>query len=376
MKEGQKLLLITVVFTGILIVYSFSRIIVLNHIGIHDIDLKIFSQSLNITVHGKGFFFNEWEWQHWKAWSHFGTHNSPILFLLLPIYALFPLPYTLVLLQDLVVPLSVLALFKFSKYVLKDEKKAVIISVAFLLNPITHGIVRYEFRPEVIAVPLMFLFAYYIAKNETKKSLLVAILILSVKEDAGLFLIAYSIFEILSKKGFNVRTWLEERRALGFAILGLSWILLSVFVIIPHFNMSHRYVYFMLYTPTGNNRLFVFAIALAKLTILFFSIAFIPLKRPAYWIPLLFLWSENAFSSRLEQAMIGFQYDYQLLPMAFIVTVYALSEYESINPKKLLATSIITMLLFSPIFGIVGAYPITIGFSIWTYLKILLMIKG
>ena len=376
MKEGQKLLLITVVFTGILIVYSFSRIIVLNHIGIHDIDLKIFSQSLNTTVHGKGFFFNEWEWQHWKAWSHFGTHNSPILFLLLPIYALFPSPYTLVLLQDLVVPLSVLTLFKFSKYVLKDEKKAVIISVAFLLNPITHGIVRYEFRPEVIAVPLMFLFAYYIAKNETKKSLLVAILILSVKEDAGLFLIAYSIFEILSKKGFNVRTWLEERRALGFAILGLSWILLSVFVIIPHFNMSHRYVYFMLYTPTGNNRLFVFAIALAKLTILFFSVAFIPLKRPAYWIPLLFLWSENAFSSRLEQAMIGFQYDYQLLPMAFIVTVYALSEYESINPKKLLATSIITMLLFSPIFGIVGAYPITIGFSIWTYLKILLMIKG
>lgn len=370
LKERKMFILITVIFTAFLIFCSILRFKVLSKYGIYDIDLRIFSESLQTTLNGQGFFFNEWEWEHWRAWSHFGTHNSPILFLLLPIYALIPNQYTLIVLQDLMVPLSALALFKFSRHILQNEKKALIISIAFLLNPITHGIVRYDFRPDVLAMPFMFLFAYYMARNDTKKSLLAVLFIISVKEDAGLFLIAYSMFELLSKRGFAVRTWIEEKRAVSFALLGLSWILISIFLIIPHFNTGHRYVYFMLYKPELSGRVFIFAVALAKLTVLFLSVAFVPLRRPAYWLPLVFLWSENAFANRLEQAMIGFQYDYQLLPMTFIVLVYALKEYESINPKRLLLTSIITALIFSPIVGVINAYPITLGISVWKYMQL------
>jgi uncharacterized membrane protein len=263
-----------------------------------------------------------------------------------------------------------MVLFKFAEYMLNDEKKALMVSVAFLMNPLTHGIVRYDFRPDVLAMPFMFLFAYYMARNDTKKSLLAALFIISVKEDAGLFLIAYSMFEILSKRGFAVRTWIKEKRAVSFALLGLSWILISIFLIIPHFNAGHRYIYFMLYKPEVDGRAFIFAVALAKLTVLFLSVAFVPLRRPAYWLPLIFLWSENALANRLEQAAIGFQYDYQLLPMTFIVLVYALRE-ESIKPRKLLVAATIAMLFFSPIFEVVDAYPITLGVSVWKYLKIL-----
>ena len=369
-KEHRMFVLITFIFTLFLMLFSALRFETLSKYGIHDIDLQIFSESLQTTLTGQGFFFNEWEWQHWRAWSHFGTHNSPILFLLLLPYALVPSQYTLILLQDLMVTISAIVLFKFAGYILNDEKKALIVSVAFLMNPITHGIVRYDFRPDVLAMPFMFLFAYCVARNDTKKSLLAALFVVSVKEDAGLFLIAYSMFEILSKRGFAIRTWLEEKRAVGFALLGLSWILISIFLIIPHFNTSHRYIYFILYKPEMGKRAFIFAVALAKLVVLFLSVAFVPLRRPAYWLPLVFLWSENAFSSRLEQAAIGFQYDYQLLPMAFIVLVYALKEYGSANPKKLLLFSFISALIFSPMVGVIDAYPVTLGISFWKYIKL------
>ena len=371
LEERKMFILVTVIFTVFLIFYSILRFKVLLKQGIYDIDLRIFSESLQTTLNGQGFFFNKWEWEHWRAWSHFGTHNSPILFLLLLIYALIPNQYTLIVLQDLMVPLSALALFKFGRHILQNEKKALMISIAFLLNPITHGIFRYDFRPDVLAMPFMFLFAYYMIKNDTKKSILAALLILSVKEDAGLFLIAYSMFELLSKRGFAVRTWIEEKKAVSFALLGLSWILISIFLIIPHFNTGHRYVYFMLYKPELSGRVFIFTVALAKLAVLFLSVALAPLRRSAYWFPLVFLWSENAFANRLEQAMIGFQYDYQLLPMTFILLVHALKEHESITPKSVLVASIIAMLFFSPVFGVVDAYPVTLGVPLWKYLKIL-----
>ncbi|ASJ00855.1 DUF2079 domain-containing protein [Thermococcus gorgonarius] len=370
MRAERKFALISSLMTALLVAYTLVRAEVYGVFHVKDIDLVIFEESLKTTLSGEGFFFNHWEWNHWRAWSHFGTHNSPILFLLLPVYALFPSEYTLMILQDLMVPLSAFALFSFARKVLGDEEKALAVSIAFLLNPLTHAIVRYDFRPDVLAVPFMFLFASYAAEGKTKKQLLAALLILSVKEDAGLFLVAYSIFEVLSKHGFNVKGWLGEKKVIGFALLGLVWIAVSIFLVIPNFNESHEYFYFMLYQP-GGDRGIILLVALAKLTVLMLSLAFLPLKKPAYWLPLAFLWSENAFAKRLEQAAIGFQYDYQLLPMAFIVLVYALRENDTPRTTHLLVASLLSMLLFSPSFGLIDAYPLTIGHSLWEYLRLL-----
>ena len=362
--EERRLFIIALGFAILFASYSIARAYVLSTTDNYDIDLVIFSESLRTTIQGH-FFFNEWEWKTWGAWSHFGVHNSPILFLLLPTYLLYPSMYTLLVIQAFAVAFASIILFKLAQEVLNDEKKAFIVSFAYLLNPLTHGLIRYGFHPSVLGVPFMFLFAYFMEKGELKKAAIASILVLSAKEDAGLFLIAYALFMVLRKHGFKIRDWWSEKTALGFAALGAIWIVVSVFVVIPQFNIYHAYPYFQLYRTSASRYLII---ALAKLFITFFSVAFVPIK-PKYSIPVIFLWLENAFSMRISQAVIGFHYDYMMLPMLFIVLIYALKEQ---NTKiELLLSSAVISLLFSPLFGLRDFFPIVVVDRFSTILKIL-----
>nr|WP_240911688.1 DUF2079 domain-containing protein [Thermococcus sp. LS1] len=335
-----------------------------------DIDLFIFAESFRTTLQGEGFFFNTNEWQTFGAWSHFGVHNSPILILLLPIYALFPSYYTLIILQDLIVPISAIILFKFATEVLDDGKKALVVSVVFLMNPLLHGTIRYTFHPSVFGIPFMLLFAYYMARNELKKAFIAALFVLSVREDAGLFLIAYALFDVLRKHECNIKGWFDERHVINFAMLGLGWMAVSVFLVIPYFNIAHKYPFFGRYEITEVT-LVIFEISLAKLIVLLLSVAFVPLRRYAYWIPIILLWLENAIANKIQQAMIGFHYDYMVLPMTFIVLVYALKEDETVNLRRLVFSAMISMLLFSPMFRVINTEPVSLGTSLWEYMAIL-----
>lgn len=347
MEEWRKLLIITLMFTILFASYSIVRTEAWHKLhGDHGYDLGVFSESLESTLTGKGFFFNTKEWQDLGAWSHFGTHNSPILFLLLIPYALAPSIYTLLVVQALAITLAAIPLFKLAEKVLNDERKALMVSLAYLLNPFTHGLVRYEFHPAVLGVPFMFLFAYFMEKGELKKAAIASILVLSVKEDAGLFLITYALFMVLRKHGFKIQDWWREKTAFSFAALGAAWIAVSVFVVIPSFNVHHSYPYFQLYQTSSKYLI----IALAKLFIAFLSVAFVPI-RPKYSIPVIALWLENALALRLSQAVIGFQYDYMMLSMLFIVLVYALKETEQ-KANLLIASSALTTLLFSPMLAV------------------------
>ncbi|MBO8175805.1 MAG: DUF2079 domain-containing protein [Thermococcus sp.] len=346
-RVNYKRTLLITVFVFIIVVSTLNvmwELIVLRVHGSYDNDLKVFSESLETTINGEGLFFNEIEWKAHGAWNHFGTHNSPILFLLLPVYAIWQEPLLLNVLQILFVGFGALPLFKLAREVLKDERKAFIISISYLLNPITHGIVRHDFHPCVLGVPFMFLFAYYVAKNETKRALIAALLVLSVKEDAGLFLIAYAMFEVLRKHGFRIELWFKERQAVMWALLGTAWFLISIFIVIPHFNVAHKYPYFALYEGDKSK---TFAFASLKLAVFMISLALLPLRDFAYFAPIAALWLENALANRPLQGAIGWQHDYMMLPMGFIVLVYALKERD-FNLKALIRLNFILMLLFSP----------------------------
>ena len=289
--------------------------------------------------------------------------------MLLPVYALYPSVYSLLVIQAIAVASASIILFGLARGVLNDKRKAFIVSLAYLLNPLSHGLIRYEFHPAVLGVPFMFLFAYFMEKGELKKAAIASILVLSVKEDAGLFLIAYALFIVLQKRGSKIRDWWREKAALGFAALGAVWIVVSVLVIIPSFNVHHSYPYFQLY-QTSNKYL---TIALTKLFVAFLSVAFIPI-RPKYSLPVVILWLENALALRLSQAVIGFQYDYMMLPMLFIVLVYALKETRQ-KTSLLIALATLTTLMFSPMLSVaritIRGVPIAVSDRFWIMLEFL-----
>jgi len=80
-------------------------------------DLGIFNQSLWTTLKEGRFFYHTLELFLNQSGSFFAVHFSPVLFLMLPIYALYPKPETLLTLQTII-----LALGAFPLYLLAKEK--------------------------------------------------------------------------------------------------------------------------------------------------------------------------------------------------------------------------------------------------------------
>src|SRR5437879_2663091 len=73
-------------------------------------DLGVYDQSMYSTVHYGRLFFSTVEWPYTMSVVPAGTqlavHFSPVLFLLLPIYAVFPSPVTLLVLKTIAVALG------------------------------------------------------------------------------------------------------------------------------------------------------------------------------------------------------------------------------------------------------------------------------
>lgn len=338
-------------------------------------DLGIFMQSLWTTANGHGFFFNTGEWQDIGTYSHFGVHNQPILFLLVSIYKMFPHAETLLILQTIALALGAMTLFKFAKFILKNEKRAFYISLIYLVNPLIHGINRFDFHPVSIAVPFIFLISYYLEKQEYFKMIVISLIVLSVKEDSGLIFISLGLMYLLMKykvrELINPRKWreiiLNDKIPILLVILGFLWIILSLFVVIPHYNGGgYPYMNDGKLDRYGGRIYMDNIIVYPCIAIL--STGFLPLLDTHLFLASIFLWLEIFLSNKPEMIRIGTHYPYMLIPMLLIISVYNLrriknaeivirkvndTKHISISLKKIAGVSIISMLLFSPAFHVI-----------------------
>jgi hypothetical protein len=85
---------------------SYYSILKFNAFNAYAWDLGIFNQSLWTTLHTDKFLFSTVELFINPSGVFFGTHFSPILFLVLPIYSLFPSPETLLVFQSFILVLG------------------------------------------------------------------------------------------------------------------------------------------------------------------------------------------------------------------------------------------------------------------------------
>lgn len=157
-------------------------------------DLGIFVQALWTTVNKGKFFYYTIELSVNPSGSFFGAHFSPILFLVLPIYAVFESPFTLLVLQSVVLALGAVPIYLIAKKHLGDRLSAVCLAAVYLTYPAIQGVNCFDFHTEAF-IPLFFLLAfYYIDDKKWFKGLLFVLLTLSTIEFAPvliMFLGAY-----------------------------------------------------------------------------------------------------------------------------------------------------------------------------------------
>jgi uncharacterized membrane protein len=356
-------------------------------------DLGIFAQAFWTTVNYGKFFYYTPELLVNPSGSFFGIHFSPIIFLALPIYAIYPTPQTLLILQSLVLALGVVPLYKLSMHILRCRIASLFFVFAYLLYPPLQGINWFDFHTQIF-LPLFFLSSmYFLEKQSWKMYFLFIVLSLSCEEHAALIVSFIGFFValqhrtrfrlIFKNKNFKDIIFLV---AVGTVTLAIFWYLIVMWIRDTFFALNPLFlstfkasanwsvlgapdpimipIYIFLYPQRAIAALgYDFLLKLGYLVILFGPLAFKPLSRIKYLLPTVPWFVYAFFSNYQPYYMIYFQYPAYVIAFIFVAAVHSTSKSSSpgFEIKKLVVMflcSLITFSVVSPISPIVNMlYP-------------------
>ena len=137
--------------------------------------------------------------------SHFAVHVSPIYYLLLPFYCLVPHPATLQVLQAAVLTSGVIPLWKLGRHHNLSPLCRVLLCMALLVYPAYAGGTGYDIHENAFLTPLILWLLYGIDRRSIPITAVSALLVLTVKEDAAVYVAVIALYlllrSLLSKEG-------------------------------------------------------------------------------------------------------------------------------------------------------------------------------
>lgn len=287
-------------------------------------DLGIFEQSVRSYAHGqlptsllKGIDY-----------PLLGDHFSPILAVLAPIYAVFPVPQTLLVAQAVLlavglVPLSMWAARMFGPGV------AVAVALIYGLGGGLAHAVAFDFHEIAFAVPLLAFSLSALGQRRYVHAVLWAAPLVLVKEDLGLTTAVIGGIIVL-RSGRNVGR--NHVTGLATIIFGVSATVWETSTVIPAFNPAGANAYTGQITPAiaieQLATLFTTDTKIATVVLLLLPTAFIALRSPLLLaaVPTL-LW--RFLSDNPNYWGTSFHYDAVLVPIVTAAFVEGLSRVRS-----------------------------------------------
>lgn len=319
-------------------------------------DLAIFVQSLWNTLQGKVMHNNLEE-----VGNTLGVHFSPILFLLVPGYALFPTPYFLLIIQTLALAMGAWPAYLLSRKIIGKKGWPLIFAAGYLLYPSLHWINTFDFHPVAFLIPLLLASFYFLETKQWGWAYLFLILSAATREDSILAVLFVGIYLFL-------RAFLEKNQKemkIGFAIITIStfYFLLSTKIIMP--ALGGGLLRIDRYAQLGNTPKEIIknipgivftAGKLNYLLRLFLPMIFLPLLSWPAAILLAPGLTENLLTDYQRQFSSFYQYDSVLVGSIFAASLYGLKwilakqpEKEKVFRRMLIAAVIIGYVIYSPI---------------------------
>lgn len=181
--------------------------------------------------------------------SHFHVHVSPIYYLILPIYFLFPFPATLQVMQALILASSVIPLWFLCRRHGLAPAVSLIFCALLLVYPAFSAGTSYDIHENAFLTPLILWLLFAIDTTSIPITIFSACLILLVKEDAAVYVGIVALYLLIKsalRKNENNRYW---GLIFGFALLigSVVW-----FIIVTGYLsrsgdgvMTYRYQNFM-----------------------------------------------------------------------------------------------------------------------------------
>jgi uncharacterized membrane protein len=239
-------------------------------------DLGVHQQVLWNTAHGRIAATSAFA----DTDSYLGIDIIPTELLLAPIYALIPSIYTMLFLQALALGLGALPVFwlvrdRFSGLAMSDWRLAsrpqspipawagLAFAAAFLLYLPVEYMNLYEFQIRAFATTFLLLALYALERRRFRPFLLWSLLALGCRADVGFVVAGMGVYMLLDArrkmKDGHVTPSLVLRPSsfVGFGVLpivlGLSWVVLCVAVLIPLFRSSPFLYTQIIYSQFGDS---------------------------------------------------------------------------------------------------------------------------
>ncbi len=338
----------------------FGTLVVLRHASFvtQTWDLGIFVQTFWNASHGRGLVNTIEQVPH-----HLGVHFSPVLYLLVPGYALFQGLsaqaglYYLLLVQTLALalgawPLYLLAKRILARYGVVSSFWPLALSAGYLLSPSLHALNLFDFHEAALIVPLLLGALYFLDAEKWLSAGLFLVLSAGVKEEAPLVILFVGLFLLvtarhsLAEPPASVRT--RRMIAGGIALCALLYFFLVIKVFMPAeggalFRIDR-------YAELGETGSAIITTVFTNPLLLLHTVATLPKVTYVFWLllPVLFLpllsWrallllvpglAENLLTNYAPQFSGLYHYDAMLIPGMFVATIYGVGALLTRFPQK------------------------------------------
>lgn len=206
-------------------------------------DLAFYVQALWLALRGK------W-WVSLLNVPLMGNHPEPIVFLLTPLFALWPHPMLFVVVQTVALASMAFTGFRIATRLGLDRPVATVLGLVLLIQPATSSVGIYEFHPEALVAPLLLLLIEAKLAERFGAFWLWFVAVLACKENMALLLVAFcGIFGVLEwRRG---RAWLVRWNLLPM-LVAAGWLAICGAIISPWLNAGNV-DYGQLYAHLGRN---------------------------------------------------------------------------------------------------------------------------
>ncbi len=193
-------------------------------------DLAFYVQALWLALRG------QW-WVSLLNVPLMGNHAEPIVFLLTPLFALWPHPMLFVVVQTVALASMAFTGFRIASRLGVGRPAATALGLALLVLPATGSVGIYEFHPETLVAPLLLLLIEAKLAERYGAFWLWFLAVLACKENMALLLVAFcGVFAVLEwRRG---RAWLV-RWNVAPLLLAAAWLGICGAVIGPWLNAGN-----------------------------------------------------------------------------------------------------------------------------------------
>ena len=186
-----------------------ASIIKYNNYNVYGYDHGIFAQMFH-NMKETGQMVTTYERN--ELMSHFKVHFSPIFYLLLPLYMIFPSSQALLIINGFIIISGIVPLMFLCKRFKLSNISTLLFCVCYAIYPTFTGNGFWGLHENAFLAPLILWLFYFSEKDCTIGAVIFAVLLLCVKEDAAMYLAIIALYYIVSGKSL----------ARNFILLALS----------------------------------------------------------------------------------------------------------------------------------------------------------